>query len=194
MGRKRPRAKTKNVLKPVNQMKQLAGMPKTKKLKNLNKNHPTGHRQVPHLTNHDHSLQSSSSRGSWSLFFRTLWGTPTIHNDVGHCLGLTCQPFQTVGRTSSNEQHCPAPGAPSVAVIILTHSSKLAAKSDDEAALGGLTTVTARAVSSLLVHKGIINQDVCGAAVTARYEASWLPHWPKPSMHCCLIGCIPKTI
>ena len=42
MGRKRPRAKTKTVLKPVNKMKQLAGMPKTKKLNNLNKNHPTG--------------------------------------------------------------------------------------------------------------------------------------------------------
>ena len=41
MGTKRPRAKTKSVLKPVNKMKQLAGKPKTKKLKNLNKNHPT---------------------------------------------------------------------------------------------------------------------------------------------------------
>ena len=42
MGRKRPRAKTKTVLKSVNKMKQLVGMPKTKKSKNLNKNHPTG--------------------------------------------------------------------------------------------------------------------------------------------------------
>ena len=41
MGRKRRRAKTKTVLKPVNKMKQLAAMPKTKKLNNLNKNHPT---------------------------------------------------------------------------------------------------------------------------------------------------------
>ena len=42
MGRKRSRAKTKTVLKPVNKMKQLVGMPKTNKEKNLNKNHPTG--------------------------------------------------------------------------------------------------------------------------------------------------------
>ena len=43
MGKKRPRAKTKTVLKPMNKIKQLAGMPKTKKLKNLNKNHPNIH-------------------------------------------------------------------------------------------------------------------------------------------------------
>ena len=41
MGRKGPRAKTKTVLKPVNKMKQLVGMPMTNKEKNLNKNHPT---------------------------------------------------------------------------------------------------------------------------------------------------------
>ena len=41
MGRKGPRAKTKTVLKQVNKMKQLVGMPMTNKEKNLNKNHPT---------------------------------------------------------------------------------------------------------------------------------------------------------
>ena len=41
MGRKRPGAKTKTVLKPVNKMKQLVGRPRQKKLKNLNKNPPT---------------------------------------------------------------------------------------------------------------------------------------------------------
>ena len=40
MGRKRPRAKTKTVLKPVNKMKQLAGMPRTNKEKNLNRKPP----------------------------------------------------------------------------------------------------------------------------------------------------------
>ena len=39
MGRKGPRAKTKTVLKPVNK-KQLGCMPKMKKDKNPNKNHP----------------------------------------------------------------------------------------------------------------------------------------------------------
>ena len=40
MRRKHTGAKTKTVLKPVNKMKQLVGMPKTKELKNPNKNPP----------------------------------------------------------------------------------------------------------------------------------------------------------
>ena len=43
MGTKRQRAKTKTVLKSVNKMEQLVGMPKAKKEKNQNKNHPTDH-------------------------------------------------------------------------------------------------------------------------------------------------------
>ena len=41
-GRNGPRVKTKTVLKPVNKKEQLGGMPKMKKDKNPNKNHPTG--------------------------------------------------------------------------------------------------------------------------------------------------------
>ena len=40
-GRNGPRVKTKTVLKPVNKKEQLGGMPKMKKDKNQNKNHPT---------------------------------------------------------------------------------------------------------------------------------------------------------
>ena len=39
-GRNGPRVKTKTVLKPVNKKEQLGGMPKMKKDKNQNKNHP----------------------------------------------------------------------------------------------------------------------------------------------------------
>ena len=46
MGRKGPRPKMKTVLKPVNKMKQLVGMPMTNKEKNLNKNPPT---RVPQI-------------------------------------------------------------------------------------------------------------------------------------------------
>ena len=41
-GRNGPRVKTKTVLKPVNKKEQLGGMPKMKKDKNQNKNHPSG--------------------------------------------------------------------------------------------------------------------------------------------------------
>ena len=60
MGRKRPRAKTKNVLKPVKQWDQHGNMQNWISKTFLNKNHPT----LPETPVHSHQLYWNVSGGS----------------------------------------------------------------------------------------------------------------------------------